>query len=141
MGVMGTFCQICAMPVQHNGYVPYRGMYYIYRGPKSIKMPDDPGPPFNFGPEHDWLLDAIALRLNPDEEPQILAGEVQDHSCVERSSKNLITEEAITLPNQHLCGSASLRENPDQPKPLSPPPFHPLPSPPTHQHSFQIASG
>lgn len=77
MGVFGTFCQICAMPVQHNCYVPYEGMYAIYRGRESYPA-GHPLPAFPFGPEHAWLRQAVALRLSPEEEPQVVRGEVQD---------------------------------------------------------------
>jgi len=77
MGVFATFCQLCGLPVQHNCYVPHEGMYLIYRGPGSI-APGDPQPGFSFGPEHEWLRQAVGLRFDPSEEPQVLRGEVQD---------------------------------------------------------------
>lgn len=77
MGVFATFCQLCGLPVQHNCYVPHEGMYLIYRGPGSV-APGDPLPGFSFGPEHEWLRQALGLRFDPSEEPQVLRGEVQD---------------------------------------------------------------
>lgn len=77
MGVFGTFCQVCAMPVQHNCYVPMDGMYFIYRGAKDAS-PSDPKPSFPFGPEHDWLIAAVALRLDPSEDPDVIRGPVDD---------------------------------------------------------------
>ncbi|MDF1663361.1 MAG: hypothetical protein P1V97_16430 [Planctomycetota bacterium] len=78
MGVFGTFCQICAMPVQHNCYVPMEGrMLFIYRGRKDAS-PSDPKPDFPFGPEHDWLIKAVALRLDPSEERDVIRGPVDD---------------------------------------------------------------
>lgn len=77
MGVFATFCQLCGLPVQHNCYVPHEGMYLIYRGPGSIRG-GNPQPGFTFGPEHEWLRKAVALRCGPSEEPQVLRGLVQD---------------------------------------------------------------
>lgn len=77
MGVFGTFCQICALPVQHNCYVPHGEMYAIYRGTESY--PETyPKPAFPFGPEHAWLRKAIGLRERPETEPKVVRGEVQD---------------------------------------------------------------
>lgn len=81
MGVFATHCQLCALPVQQNHYIPWEGMYYIWRGP--TQTPEGaPEPEFAFGPEHEWLLRAVALRLDPGDEPQVLRGEVQDGSLV-----------------------------------------------------------
>lgn len=78
MGVFGTFCQICAMPTQHNCYVPMEGgMLFIYRG-EARPGGEYPMPAFPFGPEHNWLKDAVALRLHPAEDPAVIEGSVDD---------------------------------------------------------------
>lgn len=57
MGVMGTYCQLCGMPVQHDHYVKTeRENYYaIYR------QTNHPAGHFPLGPEHAWLLEAMAI--------------------------------------------------------------------------------
>jgi hypothetical protein len=57
MGVVGTWCQVCGIPVQHDHYVELEGMLGIYREPGRL------APAVPFGPEHAWLLRAVALRL------------------------------------------------------------------------------
>jgi hypothetical protein len=62
MGVTGTFCQLCAMPVQHDHYVPLHGRFAIYRGAAEGGGRDwSAERPFPFGPEHAWLKDAVAV--------------------------------------------------------------------------------
>ena len=83
MGVMGTFCQICAMSVQHDCYIPTekRGvaMLFIYRGnPVELEWRDAPALEFNFAAEHAWLKDAVALRLSENQLLQSIEGEVHD---------------------------------------------------------------
>lgn len=71
MGVFGSFCQICGMPLQHNCYVRDPNdarLARIYRGPESQGM--DP-PPFLDPVAHAWLLHVVALRTSPSEEPQV----------------------------------------------------------------------
>ncbi|MEQ1508412.1 MAG: hypothetical protein ABMB14_39645, partial [Myxococcota bacterium] len=75
MGVLGTNCQICGLPVQHDHYVPTDGwMLGIWRGPGTTHCASAVA----FGPEHDWLLDAVALRLGDRGEPAVVEGRVQD---------------------------------------------------------------
>jgi hypothetical protein len=78
MGVMATYCQLCGLPVQHDHYVPKGGMFEIYRSDSRERGPDGPEPVFAFGPEHDWLHQAVALALDPDAEPALLEGAVTD---------------------------------------------------------------
>ena len=77
MGVVGTFCQLCGMPTQHDHYVPTGGMLKIYRGAQPGGGHDwAPGEtPFAFGPEHAWLLDAVVL---PWDEERVLRGAIED---------------------------------------------------------------
>ena len=75
MGVTGTSCQICNMPVQQDHYIPANGMFMIYRG---VPIDRDTEPIFPFGPEHEWLKQAVALRVSPGDEPQVLEGEIHD---------------------------------------------------------------
>lgn len=82
MGVFASFCQVCALPLQHTCYVPHEGMYFIYRGPDS-GFEGSPTPGFPFGPEHEWLRQAVALRFDPSEEPVVYRGEVQDGELIE----------------------------------------------------------
>jgi hypothetical protein len=88
MGVFASYCQVCALPVQHDHYVPMNGMYYINRG-----KPEDPNFVVRFGPEHAWLKDALALRLNEEQEPILLEGEIHDGG-IERPSGEGDGEEA-----------------------------------------------
>jgi hypothetical protein len=85
MRVMGTTCQICGMPVQHDHYVPANGMSGIYRGASGEFQPL-----FHFGREHDWLRKAVALRLADDEKPQILEGEVHDGALESRNQTTVV---------------------------------------------------
>src|SRR6185295_9114540 len=78
MGVIGTFCQLCGMPVQHDHYVPTRsGMLKIYRGssPDGGHRWEADERPFPFGPQHAWLKDAVVLPWDSD---KILRGAVED---------------------------------------------------------------
>lgn len=79
MGVTGTFCQLCGLPVQHDHYVPsgeMTGMLKIYRGdaPNGGDWEENETP-FRFGPEHEWLRDAVCL---PDGGGPVLRGAVND---------------------------------------------------------------
>mmetsp|Transcript_42174 Transcript_42174/g.66045 ORF Transcript_42174/g.66045 Transcript_42174/m.66045 type:complete len:127 (-) Transcript_42174:1007-1387(-) len=75
MGVYGTFCQICGMPLQHDSYLPdpsdsTGNRFLIYRGPK------DSGSQHlqveaKYRVEHEWLLRCVALRRNVQDEPQV----------------------------------------------------------------------
>lgn len=74
MGVVGTYCQICGLPVQHDHYYPMDSMWGIYRGDPDQKNDSL----LAFGPEHDWLKQAVGLRRRPKQEPAIIEGLVQD---------------------------------------------------------------
>lgn len=78
MGVVGTFCQLCGLPTQHDHYVPTKsGMLKIYRGSSDNgghRWEADERP-FPFGPEHAWLKDAVAL---PWDEAKVLHGPIED---------------------------------------------------------------
>ena len=85
MSVMGTTCQICGMPVQHDHYIAASGMSGIYRGASGETQPL-----FVFGREHDWLRKALALRLSDDEKPQIMEGEVHDGTLESRNQSCMV---------------------------------------------------
>jgi len=78
MGVVGTYCQLCGLPTQHDHYVPTKsGMLKIYRGSSDNgghRWEADERP-FPFGPEHAWLNDAVAL---PWDEAKVLHGAIED---------------------------------------------------------------
>lgn len=79
MGVMGTVCQICGMPVQHDHYVGEveSGLIGIYRGHGTSTYP----PVFPFAREHEWLQQAVAV---PGEDGETLArGFVEDGSLTD----------------------------------------------------------
>lgn len=69
---------LCGLPVQHDHYVPTKsGMLNIYRGSSSgggHRWEDDERP-FPFGPEHDWLKDAVVL---PWDQEKVLRGAIED---------------------------------------------------------------
>ncbi len=90
MGVHATFCQLCALPTQHDHYVPsVGGGLRIYRG-RSGSAPsesgrtengghdwaDEPEKPFPFGPQHAWLKEAVGLDLGGGD--AIFRGPVED---------------------------------------------------------------
>ncbi|MBA3455559.1 MAG: hypothetical protein H0T42_20870, partial [Deltaproteobacteria bacterium] len=78
MGVHGTYCQLCGLPMNHDHYVQQRGGYgfKIYRGPDSHEWEDDEHP-FSFTPEHAWLERGSAVSLDP-ETPPVVHGAVSD---------------------------------------------------------------
>lgn len=65
MGVIGTFCQLCGLPVQHDHYVPSdRGYLNIYRGARPGGGHDwesESRKPFPLGPGQAWLADAVSV--------------------------------------------------------------------------------
>ncbi len=86
MGVHGTFCQLCALPVNHDHYVPTGGgMLRIYRGGKNAGLQTwtDGELPFLFGPEHTWLRHAVAIEHGTN---KILRGEVSDGNLTDNAS-------------------------------------------------------
>ena len=77
MSVMGTYCEICGLPVQLDHYVPMPGGgFWIWRDDGS----DACDPAVAFGAEHAWLSRAVALRW--DETPTgtgtVIEGTVED---------------------------------------------------------------
>lgn len=77
MGVHGTYCQLCGLPVNHDHYVPAERGFAIYRtaSPPGGQRWDGPARPFPFGPEHAWLTDAVVL---PWDDDRVLRGQVED---------------------------------------------------------------
>ena len=76
MGVNGTYCRICGLPVQHDHYIPADGgMYVIYRGDGELHGAEMR---VRFGPEHDWLKRGVALATYEGQEPRVIEGEIQD---------------------------------------------------------------
>jgi hypothetical protein len=51
-----------------------------------LETKDIPGPDFKFSAEHDWLKDAVALRLKESSSPQIIEGKVHDGSFDSKNS-------------------------------------------------------
>lgn len=66
MGVIGTFCQACGLPTQHDHYVPSASGpgLKIYRGsePDGGHRWESTERPFVFGPTHEWLKAAVVVR-------------------------------------------------------------------------------
>ncbi|MGB7346877.1 MAG: hypothetical protein WBD20_21825 [Pirellulaceae bacterium] len=56
MGVLETYCQTCAMQVQHDSYFPVDNMWGDYHGPNDQDSTKCDGPTFPFGPEQ---LDSV----------------------------------------------------------------------------------
>jgi len=86
MGVHGTFCQLCALPVNHDHYIPTPGgMLRIYRGGKSDAPQtwNDAEQPFPFTPDHDWLRSAVGIEHGSN---KILRGEVSDGNLTDDAS-------------------------------------------------------
>lgn len=80
MGVTGSNCQLCGLPLHHDHYVPTGGaMLKIYRtgsegGGHDFEEGERVVP---FGPEHAWLCDAVAVsRL--EAEGGVIRGTVVD---------------------------------------------------------------
>lgn len=74
MAVIGSWCQICGIPVQQDHYVELDGMLGIYRGDGH----DSFTPAVCFGSEHRWLREAVGLRINTSQSPPIITGLVHD---------------------------------------------------------------
>jgi len=86
MGVHGTFCQLCALPVNHDHYIPTPGgMLRIYRGGTSDPPQtwNDAEQPFPFTPDHDWLRRAVGIEHGTN---KILRGEVSDGNLTDDAS-------------------------------------------------------
>ncbi|HZE97450.1 MAG TPA: hypothetical protein VE981_10525 [Planctomycetota bacterium] len=105
MGVHGTFCQLCGLPAQHDHYVPTRsGMLKIYRGSGAgggHRWEADERP-FPFGPEHEWLKDAVVL---PWDEEMVLRGPIEDGSIETGDGDSLLVFEGAEdgLAFHHFC--------------------------------------
>ncbi len=108
MGVSSTYCQLCALPAQHDHYVPSAaGHLRIHRGslPAGGHDWDEPletSRPFAFGAEHAWLRDVVVVQGGP----RPLRGFVEDGVFVDRESgaKAYVfegDEEGVTL--HHAC--------------------------------------
>jgi len=74
MAVVGTRCQICALPVNHDHLVKLKGAFGIYRG----EADEIYKPAFPFGPEHEWLKDSVALRVHERQNPALAEGQIHD---------------------------------------------------------------
>ncbi len=75
MAVIGTFCEICGLPVQLDHYVPMPGGgFWIWRedGPRSCD------PVIELGPELAWLSHAVALPWDADDAED--AGDASDET-------------------------------------------------------------
>lgn len=84
MSVIGSYCCLCALPLQHDHFVVCPGddmgtYLKIYRGcePNGGHEWLTGERPFPFGPEHEWLSQAVAL-ARFDDEPALLSGMVTD---------------------------------------------------------------
>jgi hypothetical protein len=87
MGVTATYCQLCGLPVQHDHYVPLEGgMLGIFRGGES----DQFTPVVAFGPDHEWLRDAVGLRLDAEQEPPLISGAVHDGEFDDRGPDGFV---------------------------------------------------
>ncbi|MBX3260265.1 MAG: DUF695 domain-containing protein [Labilithrix sp.] len=78
MAVIGTVCALCALPVQHDHYVPEST--WIYRGSSPREELTS-----IFTPEHAWLEDAVGLR-RAGSGPARLRGRVEDGRLTDRDS-------------------------------------------------------
>ena len=75
MAVIGTYCEICGLPVQLDHYVPMPdGGFWIWRDDGS----DHCDPVIAFGAEHDWLSRAVALRWDETLPEPVIEGTVHD---------------------------------------------------------------
>ena len=84
MGVIGTYCQLCGLPTQHDHYVRQAGsrMMKIYRQshPDGHHFEPDEDP-FVFGPQHDWLKVTVGLPREASDGP-VIHGTVSDGDLV-----------------------------------------------------------
>ena len=80
MGVMGTYCRVCGLPVQHDHYVQQSGGggFKIYRGGEAdgghTWAADES--PVRFGPQHQWLQKAVAV--SRDDDGEVFTGVAHD---------------------------------------------------------------
>ncbi|MCB9653205.1 MAG: DUF695 domain-containing protein [Deltaproteobacteria bacterium] len=90
MGVFGTVCALCGLPLQHDHYVPTSGgMLQIYRGsdphPERAFAPDQAY--VRFGAEHAWLRSAVWLRAYGSK-PSVIHGRMEDGVFIEAETGN-----------------------------------------------------
>jgi hypothetical protein len=93
MGVHGTFCQLCGLPVQHDHYVRTAGtMLKIYRGarPNGGHTWEGNERPFPFTPEHAWLKQAVVL---PWDEERVIRGPVEDGAIQDERGESVLVFE------------------------------------------------
>ncbi len=87
MGVTGSHCQLCRLPLQHDHYVraANESHFKIYRGtaPNGGHTWEPGERAVAFGPEHAWLTDAIGLARS-DVGPALVEGLVSDGVLVDR---------------------------------------------------------
>ncbi|MBR7834461.1 hypothetical protein KDL01_14395 [Actinospica durhamensis] len=77
MAVIGTYCEICGLPVQLDHYVPMPGGgFWIWREDDTRSC----DPVIEPGPELAWLSHAVAL---PWDSPEPWGGNVLPHPVVE----------------------------------------------------------
>src|SRR6185436_3778768 len=105
MGVHGTFCQLCGLPTQHDHYVPTSsGLLKIYRGSAEGggQRWESGERPFPFGPEHEWLKDAVVL---PWDDPRVLRGPIEDGAIEDAAGESVLVfeggEEGLAF--HHAC--------------------------------------
>lgn len=86
MGVLGSYCCLCALPLQHDHLVHGQETPTIETSPLKIYRGSLPGgghkwrtgePPFAFGPQHAWLAQVVGL-ARFDDRPELLMGTVLD---------------------------------------------------------------
>jgi hypothetical protein len=103
MGVTGTFCVVCGLPVEHDHYVPSSGMFKIYRGSRPGGghewEPDED--PFRFGPEHAWLRACVALSDDPAVPPRHGTVEDADLTVTGTSEQVFVADEPGELAPLH----------------------------------------
>ena len=105
MGVIGAFCRLCRLPLNHDHYVPAlggHGMLKIYRTGSAGGDHDwEPGERVVvLGPEHAWLCDAVAVSYLED--GRVHAGTLEDGALVEHETGNRVfvfdgDEDAVTF--------------------------------------------
>lgn len=79
MAVIGTYCEICGLPVQLDHYVPAPdGGWWIWRDDGSA----DCDPVIAFGADHAWLSRAVALPWDETLPEPVVEGAVHD-GCLE----------------------------------------------------------
>jgi hypothetical protein len=83
MSVVGSYCCLCGLPLQHDHYVISPGdighFLKIYRGcePSGGHEWEKGERPFPFAAEHEWVAYAVGL-ARFDDEPSLLVGTVTD---------------------------------------------------------------